>query len=80
MTHFQVTNKATDDDSIIIVDYQSTWPIIYAKEAKRILTVIDPMILDECVSHPVVHVGSTSVPGLRAKPIIDIAVIVKSRN
>ncbi len=51
---------------VIIVDYDPRWPILYEKEKSRIL---------ENIRHKVItveHVGSTAVPGLGGKPIIDI--------
>jgi len=49
-----------------LVDYDPTWPGLFAREAERIRAALgDRAILVE-------HTGSTSVPGLAAKPIIDI--------
>ena len=46
------------------------WPVLYEREAARIRSVLgDRVLLLE-------HVGSTSVPGLAAKPIIDILLVV----
>jgi GrpB-like predicted nucleotidyltransferase (UPF0157 family) len=51
-----------------IVDYDPYWPQAYRNERSRILTVISyPSIAVE-------HIGSTAVPGLAAKPIVDIMV------
>ena len=55
---------------ILLVDSDSTWPHQYEKEAQRILTALGDRALR------IEHVGSTSVPGLLAKPIIDIALVV----
>lgn len=56
--------------SIILVDYDPQWPLVYANEAERIVNVLgDRALLIE-------HVGSTSIPALAAKPIIDIVLIV----
>jgi len=49
-----------------IVDYDPRWPIIYEEERSSILEVAGSMIL------AIEHIGSTVVPGLSAKPIIDI--------
>lgn len=55
---------------IVIVDYDGSWPQKYEEHAKAIRNVLlDRLLMIE-------HVGSTSVPGLAAKPIIDIDVIV----
>lgn len=55
---------------IALVDYDPTWPALYAREAERIRSVLgDRVMLLE-------HAGSTSVPGLAAKPQIDIVLVV----
>jgi len=54
-----------------LVDYDNDWPRQFAKHAKTIsLALGDVALLIE-------HIGSTSVPGLAAKPIIDILVVVQ---
>ena len=57
-------------EPIIIVNYNSEWPRKYEKTAAKILGAIG----DKGVA--VEHIGSTAVPGLGAKPIIDIMVAV----
>jgi GrpB-like predicted nucleotidyltransferase (UPF0157 family) len=52
---------------IVLVDYDPQWPYIFSNEAKRLVNVLGERALS------IEHVGSTSVPGLAAKPIIDIA-------
>ena len=55
---------------VAIVDYDSDWPWLFQREADRIRDLLgDRALLVE-------HVGSTSVPGLAAKPIIDIDLVV----
>lgn len=51
---------------IRLAEYDSQWPHKYQQEAKRIRTALGPRALR------IEHVGSTSIPGLLAKPIIDI--------
>jgi GrpB-like predicted nucleotidyltransferase (UPF0157 family) len=58
--------------NIVIVDYDPAWPI----EFSALRSVIVSVLGDIAVA--VEHVGSTSVPGLAAKPIIDIDVVVAS--
>ncbi len=55
---------------IALVEYDAEWPRLYAREARRIRAVLDDAV------RSVEHVGSTSVPGLAAKPIIDILLVV----
>jgi GrpB-like predicted nucleotidyltransferase (UPF0157 family) len=56
---------------IKIVEYDSTWPALFAKHAKIIGDALGS------AAWRIEHIGSTSVPGLAAKPIIDILVVVK---
>jgi GrpB-like predicted nucleotidyltransferase (UPF0157 family) len=55
---------------IEVVDYDPAWPGLFAREAGRIRAVLGDRVL------ALEHVGSTSVPGLAAKPIIDILLVV----
>ena len=55
---------------IIIHDYDPTWPDTFAMLRDRVA----PALADILVA--IEHVGSTSVPGLAAKPIIDMDVVV----
>ena len=57
-----------------LAPYDTAWPALFAEEAKRIREVLgDRIALLE-------HVGSTSVPGLSAKPIIDMVLAVADSN
>jgi GrpB-like predicted nucleotidyltransferase (UPF0157 family) len=58
---------------VILSDYQPEWRELYELEREFILGKIGDFILD------IQHVGSTAVPGLRSKPILDIAIQVRSR-
>ena len=53
-------------------DYTPVWAELFEYEAGEIRRVLGDLALD------VEHVGSTSVPGLKAKPILDIAVAVST--
>lgn len=53
---------------VIIEDYNLQWPCLYDVEEKDILSAIRHL------RHSAEHIGSTSAPGLGAKPIIDIMV------
>lgn len=54
--------------TIVIADYDSAWPAHFESERARISQALGHVALS------VDHIGSTSVPGLAAKPIIDIQV------
>lgn len=53
-------------DRITIVDYDPAWPATYRAEAARLRLLAEGALTD------IEHFGSTAVPGLRAKPVIDI--------
>ena len=58
---------------IFIADYDPLWPQLYVTEQQCLLAVLAPIVLQ------IDHIGSTAVPGLAAKPIIDISVAVRER-
>lgn len=55
---------------IELMEYRSEWPALFLREAKRVRAVLGERVL------LLEHVGSTSVPGLAAKPIIDMLLAV----
>jgi GrpB-like predicted nucleotidyltransferase (UPF0157 family) len=55
---------------IVLADYDPQWPALYAREEARIRGALGDRVL------AIEHTGSTSVPGLAAKPIIDITMLV----
>lgn len=55
---------------IVLAESDPAWPEEFARHASRIRAALGP------VARQVEHIGSTSVPGLAAKPIIDILVTV----
>jgi GrpB-like predicted nucleotidyltransferase (UPF0157 family) len=55
---------------IELVDYDPAWPVLYAREEERIRSILGGRVIR------IEHTGSTSVPGLPAKPIIDITLEV----
>jgi len=60
------------DGKIFIMDYDPQWPAIFRQEAERIRAVLGSRTLQ------VEHTGSTSVPGLAAKPVIDMLLVVNN--
>jgi len=56
---------------IILVEYDPHWPKAFEREANRVRSILGDKIIQ------VEHVGSTSVPGLCAKPIIDMLLVVE---
>jgi GrpB-like predicted nucleotidyltransferase (UPF0157 family) len=59
------------DEPIVLADYEPAWPALF--DAER--ACVAPAVAAFAVA--IEHVGSTSVPGLCAKPIIDTAVTVE---
>ena len=55
---------------IPIVDYDPHWPEMFVREADRIRSTLGNRALR------IEHAGSTSVPGLAAKPIVDLLLVV----
>jgi len=53
-----------------LAEYDPAWPMLFEREASRIRSVLGEKV------RLLEHVGSTSVPGLVAKPIIDIVLVV----
>jgi GrpB-like predicted nucleotidyltransferase (UPF0157 family) len=52
---------------VIVEPYDPTWPTKFEIEKGVLTTVLAPWLVG-----PIEHIGSTSVPGLPAKPVIDI--------
>jgi GrpB-like predicted nucleotidyltransferase (UPF0157 family) len=55
---------------ITLVDYDPAWPGLFEREDQRIRAALGDRVVR------LEHTGSTSVPGLAAKPIIDMTLIV----
>ena len=56
--------------TIHLAEYDPQWPAVYEREADRIRGALGGAALQ------LEHVGSTSVPGLSAKPVIDMVLVV----
>ncbi|ETZ04785.1 hypothetical protein K737_300802 [Holospora undulata HU1] len=57
---------------IQVVPYDTNWPHIFEKEAE----IIRQELGDNCIA--IHHIGSTTIPGLVAKPTIDMIAVVRS--
>ncbi|MFJ7732883.1 GrpB family protein [Lysinibacillus sp. NPDC097231] len=55
---------------IKVVDYNHNWSSDYQKEERSVRAILQEELVNSF------HIGSTSVPGLKAKPIIDILLVV----
>ena len=58
--------------AIVVIDYDPTWPEVF----EQLRSNIWPAVADCALA--IEHVGSTSVPGLAAKPVIDVSVVVSA--
>ena len=65
LTQKQISGK------IVLVDYDPAWPLLFARDLERIKSTLGAKAFS------IEHVGSTSIPGLPAKPIIDILLVVE---
>lgn len=65
-----VTERPKLNSTVTLVEYDPEWPRLFEREAERIRGVLGERVVR------IEHVGSTSVPGLCAKPIVDIMLIV----
>ena len=65
-----VTEPPRLDGPVRLVEYDPAWPAEFERQAERIRRTLGPRAM------AVEHVGSTAVPGLAAKPRIDILLSV----
>jgi GrpB-like predicted nucleotidyltransferase (UPF0157 family) len=61
------------DQPVEIVEYDPAWPARFADQQDKVAAVLAPWL-----AGPVEHIGSTSVPGLEAKPVVDMLAPVRS--
>ncbi|MBF0313374.1 MAG: GrpB family protein [Oligoflexia bacterium] len=81
-SHEAISNLVSEIDrdlttilrSVVVEDYNPLW----AKEFAELKAKIWPHVCDIAIS--IEHVGSTAVPGLAAKPIIDIDIVISSND
>jgi GrpB-like predicted nucleotidyltransferase (UPF0157 family) len=59
-------------EPVVIVDYDPRWPDLFEELRAPVVAALGDLVVI------VEHVGSTAVPGLAAKPIIDMDVVVPS--
>ena len=57
-------------DTAVVEPYDPEWPVLFEEERCRIVAAVGQIVAG------VHHVGSTSIPGMPAKPILDIAVLL----
>lgn len=65
--------KPNREAPVRIEPYDASWPTLFDRERVILLDTIAPWL-----AGPIEHIGSTAVPGLSAKPVIDIMAAVES--
>ena len=60
-------------EEVLLVGYNPLWPAMYAAEIARVRAVLPPELILDCA-----HFGSTAIPGMIAKPVIDMLMAVRS--
>ncbi|TDC88340.1 GrpB family protein [Nonomuraea deserti] len=58
--------------AVVIVDYDAAWPSLAEQACEELVAALPGVFLE------IEHVGSTSVPGLAAKPIVDLMASVSA--
>ena len=61
------------DQAIKLTDYDPVWSDRFAEQQARLTDLLKPWLAGE-----IEHIGSTSVPGLRSKPVVDLLAPVQS--
>jgi GrpB-like predicted nucleotidyltransferase (UPF0157 family) len=56
--------------NVMVTEFNEKWDQMFKEESQRLIVVLGDELID------IHHIGSTSVPGLKAKPIIDIMPVV----
>ncbi|ELK44353.1 GrpB family protein [Halobacillus sp. BAB-2008] len=57
--------------NVMVKDYEESWPVLFKEEAEKLRAVWKGELA------AIHHIGSTAVPGLKAKPVIDIMPVVE---
>jgi GrpB-like predicted nucleotidyltransferase (UPF0157 family) len=59
-------------DEVVIANYDPVWPKLFAEETPGLRQAFGALLLT------LEHIGSTSIPGLPARPVIDIQAVVET--
>jgi GrpB-like predicted nucleotidyltransferase (UPF0157 family) len=77
VTHDGRRYSNVEEDRIELVDYDPGWPALFEAEAGRLRAILAGLDLG---SFRLEHFGSTAIPGITAKPIIDIMLVSADRS
>jgi GrpB-like predicted nucleotidyltransferase (UPF0157 family) len=72
--YFHEMERADLTRTVHVVEYMADWPHLFSRLREEIWSSVSDLAVG------IEHIGSTSVPGLAAKPIIDIDLIVESKD
>jgi GrpB-like predicted nucleotidyltransferase (UPF0157 family) len=73
MTEEESLHAAIHED-VALHEYSTTWPVVFSAECERLISLLPGRFID------IQHIGSTAVPGLAAKPIVDLLAGVESMD
>ena len=73
------TTLGLEKNKVRLAGHDPAWPEHYKQEKKRIEMLLEEKP-DEHIAIHIEHVGSTAVPGIAAKPILDILIGCKNRR
>ena len=73
MTDEESLHAAIHEDGALH-EYSATWPAVFSAERERLMALLLGRFID------IQHIGSTAVPGLAAKPIVDLLAGVESMD
>jgi GrpB-like predicted nucleotidyltransferase (UPF0157 family) len=71
---WSLAGVAENHPSVLVVDYDPSWPGMFEALRRPVWAAVQDLAVS------VEHVGSTAVPGLAAKPIIDMDVVLASSD
>jgi hypothetical protein len=72
-TFSEFSSSAMAEAPIEILQYDSSWPSRFERERALLEPILPPWL-----AGPIEHIGSTAIPGMVAKPVIDIMAAVES--
>lgn len=72
MAYVTFQSRGRRPPHLVVIDYDPEWPSLFGAERERLVAALGDAVLD------IRHVGSTSVPGLAGKPVIDIALVMRT--
>jgi len=72
VTHDGRRYRNAEEDRVELVDYDPAWPALFEAEAGRLRAILARLDLGP---FRLEHFGSTAIPGITAKPIIDIMLV-----